>query len=72
MFVALQDEAFDLWTEEWGSLYEEGSESRQVLESIAKSWFLVSVVENDFIKGDLFSIFDSPSANGSANGSARH
>ncbi len=36
--LALQDEAFALWTEEWGSLYAQGSRSRTVIEDIANSW----------------------------------
>ncbi len=38
MCWALQDEAFALWTEEWGSLYAQGSRSRTVIEDIANSW----------------------------------
>lgn len=64
----LQDEAFELWTEEWGTVYEEGTPSRQLLKEIADTWFLVSVVDNDFVKSDLFSVFKLPQANGTANG----
>ena len=52
-----KDEAFDLWLAEWGSLYETGSTSRAVLEGIAATWWLVSVVHNDHVKGDLFGVF---------------
>lgn len=62
----LQDEAFGLWTEEWGSLYEEGSASRQLLQRIRDTWLLVSLVENDYINSDLFAVFGLPRANGSA------
>ena len=72
--LSLQDEAFGLWTSEWGALYEEGSRSRQILEEIANTWFLVSVVDNDYVKGNLFGLLISeqapaaPAANG--NGQA--
>lgn len=36
--VCRQDEAFALWTEEWGSLYAPGTRSRAVIEDIAGSW----------------------------------
>ncbi|KAK9842600.1 hypothetical protein WJX81_008347 [Elliptochloris bilobata] len=77
-FLVWKDEAFALWTEEWGSLYAPGSRSRAVIEDIAGSWYLVSVVDNDYVRGDLFSVLEAPaaaaapSANGngaSANGS---
>ena len=64
--MVLQDEAFHLWTEEWGSIYEEGSASRELLKKVADTWFLVSVVDNDYVKGDLFSVFALPHANGKA------
>jgi len=56
-FLVWKDEAFELWTSEWGSLYEEGSDSRKVLQGIADNWWLVSVVDNDHVKGDLFAVF---------------
>lgn len=57
-FMVWKDEAFDLWLTEWGSLYEEGSTSRQVLQDIRDNWYLVSVVDNDYVSGDLFSVFE--------------
>jgi len=56
-FVFWKNEAFELWTSLWGSLYEAGSKSKQVLEDIKSTWYLVSLVDNDFISGDIFSIF---------------
>ena len=70
----LQDEAFGLWTSEWGALYEKGSRSSQIIEDIANTWYLVSVVDNDYIHGNLFGLLTSedipaaPSSNG--NGKA--
>lgn len=56
-FMVWKDEAFDLWSSEWASLYEDGSESKQVLSDIAANWWLVSVVDNDHVKGNLFGVF---------------
>lgn len=60
-----QDEAFALWTSEWGALYEEGSRSRQIIDEIASTWYLVSVVDNDYVNGDLFPVLHVPETNGS-------
>ncbi|CAD7703090.1 unnamed protein product [Ostreobium quekettii] len=56
-FIVWKDEAFDLWVTEWGALYEDGSQGRKVLESIRDEWYLVSVVDNDFVHGDIFKVF---------------
>ncbi len=37
-FLAWRDEAFELWTAEWGACYEEGSASRALLKDIANTW----------------------------------
>ena len=70
----MQDEAFGLWTSEWGALYEKGSRSSQIIDDIASTWYLVSVVDNDYIHGNLFGLLTSddipaaPSSN--SNGKA--
>ena len=55
-FAVWKDEAFELWTSEWGALYEEGSAARDLLAGIKDSWVLVSVVDNDYVAGDLFGV----------------
>eukprot|EP01128_Nolandella_sp_AFSM9_P010224 TRINITY_DN7037_c0_g1_i1.p1 TRINITY_DN7037_c0_g1~~TRINITY_DN7037_c0_g1_i1.p1 ORF type:complete len:841 (-),score=260.30 TRINITY_DN7037_c0_g1_i1:78-2600(-) len=52
-----KDEAYGLWETSWGSLYEEGSESKKVISGIADSYYLVNIIDNNFIDGDIFSIF---------------
>ena len=52
--LVCQDEAFQLWTEDWGNLYEKGSRSYKIIQGIVDTWYLISVVENDYVKGDLF------------------
>lgn len=53
-FEVWKDEAFGLWLSEWGALYEDGSTSKQLLQTIHDTWWLVSVVDNDYVAGDLF------------------
>lgn len=45
-------EAFGLWTEQWGKLYEQDSVSKKICENIAESYYLVNLVDNDFPKGN--------------------
>mmetsp|Transcript_2169 Transcript_2169/g.5508 ORF Transcript_2169/g.5508 Transcript_2169/m.5508 type:complete len:592 (-) Transcript_2169:476-2251(-) len=52
-FGAWASEAFALWTEEWGAVYEDEG-SRKVLADIAASWHLVGVLDNNYASGDLF------------------
>uniref|UniRef100_A0A1I8JPP0 Methylenetetrahydrofolate reductase n=1 Tax=Macrostomum lignano TaxID=282301 RepID=A0A1I8JPP0_9PLAT len=52
-FLAWRDEAFALWTEEWGRLYEEGSPSRRLIESVAETYLLVALVDNDFTEDSV-------------------
>ncbi|XP_055345441.1 methylenetetrahydrofolate reductase (NADPH)-like [Paramacrobiotus metropolitanus] len=47
-FRCWKDEAFALWHEQWGHLYEPGSPSREVIDTIINSFFLVNLVDNDF------------------------
>lgn len=56
-FLVWKDEAFQLWSTEWGSLYNEASVSAKLISSIADTWYLVSLVDNDFVGGDLFAVF---------------
>ncbi|XP_057304254.1 methylenetetrahydrofolate reductase (NADPH)-like [Hydractinia symbiolongicarpus] len=59
-----KDEAFSLWTEQWQSLYEEGSKSASIIQNIYDNFYLVNLVDNDFIKGNcLFDILHQVIAN---------
>ena len=63
-FLAWKVEAFDLWRQ-WQSLYQPGSVSHSVLQTILDHWYLVNVVDNDYVEGCLLSVFrtcDSPSS----------
>lgn len=49
-FKAWKDEAFALWEEQWGKLYAEGSQSRDIISLITNSYYLINLVDNDFPK----------------------
>jgi methylenetetrahydrofolate reductase (NADPH) len=53
-FLAWKDEAFALW-DEWAELYSDvEAPQRALIQEIQSVWFLVSVVDNDHVAGDLF------------------
>ncbi|KAL2641214.1 hypothetical protein AAZV13_06G278000 [Glycine max] len=56
-FNVWKDEAFEIWSRGWASLYPEGDASRKLVEEVGGSYFLVSLVDNDYINGDLFTVF---------------
>ncbi|KAL9233039.1 hypothetical protein vseg_008082 [Gypsophila vaccaria] len=56
-FTVWKDEAFEIWSRSWASLYSEGDSSKNLLEEVQGSYYLVSLVDNDYVKGDLFSVF---------------
>jgi len=53
-----KDEAFALWHSQWAALYEVGSASRKVIEDIANSYYLVNIVDNNFINSNIFAILE--------------
>lgn len=56
-FLVWKDEAFGLWTR-WTSKIEEGTESRKLIEEFVQDCVLVSLVENNFVSGDLYKPFE--------------
>jgi len=56
-FKIWKDEAFQLWLDEWRALYPKNSESWQVITQLHQEYFLVNIVENDFVNGDIYRIF---------------
>ncbi|KAL7827499.1 hypothetical protein SRHO_G00332170 [Serrasalmus rhombeus] len=67
-FMYWKDEAFALWIEQWGKLYEEESPSRMIIQYIHDNYFLVNLVDNDFplnsclwqVIDDMFELLDAP------------
>lgn len=56
-FRSWKEEAFDLWLSQWGSLYEHGSRSYEVIRAIHDSYYLLCVVDNEYKGGDILAIF---------------
>ena len=52
-FLIWQDEAFSLWMNDWASIYEAQSESYELIKEIYDTYYLVNVVDNDFVDGDI-------------------
>lgn len=57
-FLVWKDEAFALW-KDWGNLYGVESEARKLVDKVHDSFYLVTLVDNDFIHGDIFKVFES-------------
>ncbi|KAK9725304.1 hypothetical protein RND81_05G135100 [Saponaria officinalis] len=58
-FMVWKDEAFEIWSRSWASLYPEADSSKNLLGEVQGSYYLVSLVDNDYVKGDLFSVFSN-------------
>ena len=57
-FMAWKDEAFALWTSQWRDIYEPDSDSWRLIDAIRHTHYLVNVVDNDYVKGDMFQFFN--------------
>eukprot|EP00761_Pharyngomonas_kirbyi_P009770 gb/GECH01009788.1/.p1 GENE.gb/GECH01009788.1/~~gb/GECH01009788.1/.p1 ORF type:complete len:593 (+),score=137.16 gb/GECH01009788.1/:1-1779(+) len=57
-FLVWKDEAFTLWNTAWASLYPEGSESRSIIDYIHDNFYLVNIVDSDFVNGQLFTVLN--------------
>jgi len=55
-FFVWKDEAFSLWNSHWASNFLEESPSFKILNHISSTFYLVSIVENDYVNGDLFDV----------------
>ncbi|GJP50885.1 hypothetical protein CLOM_g10039 [Closterium sp. NIES-68] len=60
-FLAWKDEAFGAWVQDWATLYKEDDEgtpmAKKLLQEIHDTYYLVSVVDNDYVNGDIFALF---------------
>ena len=52
-FLIWKDEAFSLWMNDWASIYEAKSRSYKLLKEIYDTYYLVNIVDNDYVDGDL-------------------
>ena len=58
-FLVWKDEAFSLWLAGWASIYDEGSESYELVHDIHDQYYLVNIVDSDFVQGDIFKVFEA-------------
>lgn len=52
-----RQEAFAVWLEEWGVIYEPDSISRRLLKQVHDTYYLFNVLENDYIGGNIEGLF---------------
>ena len=52
-FLIWKDEAFSLWMNDWASIYEPKSGSYKLIKEIYDTYYLVNIVDNDYVDGDL-------------------
>jgi len=55
-FKVWKDEALCLWISKWASIYSDGSPSKELITKIYNSYYLVNIVDNNFIEKEI--IFD--------------
>lgn len=56
-FKVWKNEAFGLWKSQWLPLYGADTASAALINNIYSSFFLISIVDNDFVSGDIFDLF---------------
>ena len=52
-FLIWKDEAFSLWIDDWASIYKAKSESYEIIKEIYDTYYLVNVVDNDYVAGNM-------------------
>ena len=52
-FMIWKDEAFSIWMNDWAAIYEGDSISYSVLKNIYENYYLVNIVDNDFINSKM-------------------
>jgi len=58
-FKVWKDEAFSLWKNQWAKVYEtENAESHKLILNMHDNYYLIAVVDNDYRKGSIFTIFE--------------
>lgn len=57
-FRIWKDEAYGLWLSQWASIYDAGSCSRNMIQEIHDTFYLVNIVDNDYVRGDILAVFE--------------
>lgn len=58
-FLIWKDDAFSLWLNEWAKIYDKDSISYKLIENIYNSYYLVYLVDNNYIDGNIIKIFNN-------------
>ena len=59
-FLYWKDEAFNLWTERWGCIYDKNSKSRKIINDIVNNYLLINLVDNNFPEENcIWSLLDT-------------
>jgi len=53
-FLVWSQEAFQLWTDAWASLYDDETESSALLYDIHDTYYLVAIIDNEYIDSTLY------------------
>jgi methylenetetrahydrofolate reductase (NADPH) len=51
-FLVWSEEAFSIWSGMWLNLYDFDTESYQLIEDIRDSYFLVAIIDNDYVSAN--------------------
>jgi len=58
-FLVWKDEAFSLWKTQWAKIYEVGSSPHNAIMKMHDTYYLIAVVDNNFISGNIFTVFEN-------------
>eukprot|EP01035_Chromulina_nebulosa_P020373 gene20373-26441_t len=58
VFLIWSEEAFQLWLSYWATIYDDETDSSGLIYDIHDTFYLVAIIDNDFIESNLFSVFD--------------
>jgi len=56
-FIVWSKEAYQLWIESWAILYDDETDSAELIHNIHDTYYLVAIIDNDYIDSDINSIF---------------
>lgn len=57
-YAVWSQEAFQLWLAMWASLYDDESRSSELIHQIHDTYFLVAIIDNDYMADNLWSLFE--------------
>jgi len=58
-FLIWKEDAFNLWLTEWANIYDKKTASYKLIQEIHDNYYLVFFVDNEYIDGDIFDLFNT-------------